>query len=138
MGQLAGDVLWTFEMNDNFLVLGSNSFSGSHFCRFLLEKEYEVTGLSRSTLLAEVFAPWFHDTKNSSRFSFYEIDLNENITDFKKILKEKNINVVVNFAAQSMVGQSWSKPMDWVNTNISSMLEIIQILKKLYKPLYNK
>ncbi|WP_156491547.1 NAD-dependent epimerase/dehydratase family protein, partial [Oleiphilus sp. HI0123] len=33
-------------MADRFLVIGSNSFSGSHFVEHLLEQGYEVIGVS--------------------------------------------------------------------------------------------
>ena len=35
-------------MKKKFLVLGSNSFSGSSFINFLLKKNYKVLGTSRS------------------------------------------------------------------------------------------
>ena len=44
-----------------FLVLGSNSFSGSHFIAETLKKGHIVHGLSRSNEYNDVFLPYKWD-----------------------------------------------------------------------------
>ena len=41
-----------------FLVIGSNSFSGSQFTNFLLKKNFEVLGVSRSDEPDDIFLPY--------------------------------------------------------------------------------
>ena len=42
-------------MRNKFLVIGSNSFSGSHFVDHLLQEELDVVGVSRSEQPDNVF-----------------------------------------------------------------------------------
>ena len=62
-------------MNKQFLVIGSNSFSGASFINYLLNKGYEVFGVSRSKELEKVFLPYKWSSKKNS-FQFTKIDLN--------------------------------------------------------------
>ena len=50
----------------NFLVIGSNSFSGSHFVKKALSSGYEVMGISRSEEPSTAFLPykWPNDKDN--------------------------------------------------------------------------
>ena len=45
-------------MMKKILVIGSNSFSGSHFVDYLLKKKYKVFGFSRSTQPKKGFLPY--------------------------------------------------------------------------------
>jgi len=108
---------------ENFLVIGSNSFSGSHFVNYLLSKGHKTIGVSRSKEIREIFLPYKKNI-NYKLFSFYKIDLN-NDRDVKKLLniiKKFNIKYIVNFAAQGMVAQSWLYPLDWYRTNILGLI----------------
>ena len=42
-------------MGDKFIVVGSNSFTGSHFVRRLLRKGHDVLAISRSDQLDKVY-----------------------------------------------------------------------------------
>ena len=63
-------------MHDNFLVIGSNSFSGANFISRLLENEYEVMGVSRSEQINSVFLP-YSTSLNLSYFQFHQININD-------------------------------------------------------------
>src|SRR3989344_8800308 len=91
------------------LVLGSNSFSGAAFVDYLLSQGLAVIGLSRSAEPHDAFLPY---KKNShlSRFTFHQADLNQDIDRILKICNEANIGYFFNFAAQSMVAESWQYP----------------------------
>lgn len=110
------------------IVLGSNSFSGSHFVNYLLEKtNYEVIGISRSPEPHEIFLPY----KNKSRFKFYQLDLNRDLNKILEIIKTEFVEYVVNYAAQGMVGQSWENPTHWIRTNTLSLIALADELRKL-------
>ena len=66
-------------MSDNFLVIGSNSFSGSHFVRHLIEHGHEVLGVSRSEEPHDVFLPYRWLSNWEEHFSFEQIDLNHDL-----------------------------------------------------------
>lgn len=117
-------------MQKRFLVIGSNSFSGAQFVKFLLEKGNEVVGVSRSNELNDVYLPykWKPTVGN---FSFYKIDINHQLDELIKILNEFKPDYIVNFAAQGMVAQSWETPQDWYQTNVVGQVKLHDQLRKL-------
>ena len=45
-------------MKEKFLILGSNSFSGSNFINFILQKNHKALGISRSNEIRNEFLPY--------------------------------------------------------------------------------
>jgi dTDP-glucose 4,6-dehydratase len=108
-------------MNEKIVVIGSNSFSGSSFVNFCLHQGMEVVGISRSREPIAAFLPYKwpqNDTKFPGAFKFKQLDINHNTDEIASVIKEISANYVVNFAAQSMVAQSWDYPQQWYNTNV--------------------
>lgn len=108
-------------------VIGSNSFSGSSFVDHCLTEGHEVLGVSRSELPHSSFLP-FSTNPNKELFRFNRVDLNTNLPRLQQLLNEFRPDLVVNFSAQSMVGQSWEVPEDWYSTNVVSLSKLINIL----------
>ena len=115
-----------------FLVLGSNSFSGSNFINLLLKNFHFTIGLSRSKELNKVFLPYKY-SRNKNLFKFFKIDINKkkNILKIIRLIKKFRITHVVNFASQSMVAESWNRPIDWYRTNIIAQIEFHEELRKI-------
>lgn len=110
------------------LVIGSNSFSGSHYINYLLEKTtYDIIGVSRSPEKNEVFLSY--KLRQSNRFQFHQYDLNRNIKDIIDLIDRRKIEYVVNFAAQSEVAPSWKNPSHWYQTNVLSLVNLLNQLK---------
>ena len=105
------------------VVIGSNSFSGSNFINFLLENDYEVLALSRSSEYHEVFLPYKWTNKNSSNVTFYQMDINKDIIQIIERIKLFRPKFIINFAALGMVAESWKNPVDWYNTNVVSQVK---------------
>ena len=114
------------------LVLGSNSFSGASFVRHLLQQGLDVIGASRSPEPAEVFLPYKWLTKEQqARFRFIQTDLNHYLEKLERLIQDERIKVIANFAAQSMVGESWDKPDDWMQTNVVSVARLAERLRHI-------
>ena len=110
------------------LVVGSNSFSGSTFVNYALQHGSRVLGASRSTEPLDAFLPYkWHDQSN---FSFHHLDLNRDIKEITSLLHDTRPKFVVNFAAQSMVAESWLNPGDWFMTNTVSTIKFHDELRK--------
>ncbi len=120
-------------MKHPILIIGSNSFAGSSFCDYLLDKKKKVIGVSRSKEINEIFLKYKHNKKYKKNFTFYQIDLNKDkeIKKLIKIIKNKKIKLIINFASQGMVSESWLKPWDWYNTNVVSFSKLLHKLKDL-------
>ncbi|MEK6984294.1 MAG: GDP-mannose 4,6-dehydratase [Nanoarchaeota archaeon] len=111
------------------VVIGSNSFSGSHFINFLLDKtSYEIIGISRSPEKSQIFLPYKRN-KNYSRFTFYQFDLNKDIPAIINLCNQHRPSYVVNFASQSEVAASWHNPSHWYQTNVVSTIAFVEELK---------
>ncbi|MBW2975187.1 GDP-mannose 4,6-dehydratase [Candidatus Woesearchaeota archaeon] len=110
-------------------VIGSNSFSGSHFIDFLLDKtKYAAIGMSRSPEKKDIYLPYKRGSL--SEFEFHQLDLNKDMGRILDILDKEEPPYIVNFASQSMVGQSWEHPEHWYRTNVLSTVELINSLKE--------
>lgn len=117
------------EGNECFLVIGSNSFTGSHFISYLLSKGIRCVGISRSQELNQTFLEYKQNNKEEFLFEFYQYDLNKNLPEIIALIKKRKFSHIVNFAAQSMVGQSWNAPQDWYLTNLVSLSMLINEIK---------
>lgn len=117
-------------MKKKFLIIGSNSFSGAQFVKYLLNNECEVIGVSRSAELDIVYLP-YKWLKNQPQFTFFQIDINHQLGELIDICKKVKPEFVVNFAAQGMVAQSWEAPQDWYQTNVVGQVKLHDQLRKL-------
>ena len=113
-----------------FLVLGSNSFSGASFCDFMAEKGYDVIATSRSKEPHEALLPYVWKGRRGL-VRFEQVDINHDLEKLSALMKRERISHVVNFAAQSMVGQSWDHPDDWMMTNVVSTVRLHVLLRGL-------
>lgn len=116
---------------EKIAVIGSNSFSGATFVRYLLDKGHDVLGFSRSQELEDVFLPYKWLKEVSDRFHFEQTDLNRDLGKLIEILTEEKPSHIVNFSALGMVAQSWKKPEDWYQTNIVAQVKLHDQLRKL-------
>lgn len=111
-------------------IIGSNSFSGSSFARYQLELGETVICLSRSAEKKKAFLP-YRQIRPKKNLIFRQVDLNHNLDSLQHCLKEFKPNVVVNFAAQSMVAESWETPWDWYETNVTSLSKLTSLLSNI-------
>jgi len=116
-------------MSIKIVVIGSNSFSGSHFVDYALEMNAHVIGISRSLEPSYVFLPYKKNT-NIKNFFFYQLDLNEDLEKIMDVIKDNRPDYVINFAAQSMVAESWLFPEHWFQTNVVSNVKFHDKLRK--------
>jgi dTDP-glucose 4,6-dehydratase len=112
------------------VVIGGNSFSGSNTIRTLLKNGFEVLSFGRSEELDIPFNPYKKlVTKNNFRFERGRLNdedqsISLEITRFKP-------KIVLNFAAQSMVAESWQKSEDWYEANVVGIAKLANELKHL-------
>jgi dTDP-glucose 4,6-dehydratase len=114
--------------HEKFLILGSNSFSGATFADYLAANGYDVLATSRSDEPHDAFLPYKWQ-KRPGKVRFKRIDLNNDLEAVKLLLAAERPTHVVNFAAQSMVGESWLYPDHWMMTNVVSAVRLHDILR---------
>ncbi len=103
------------------VVIGSNSFSGASFVDALTRQGHEVSGCGRSPEPHPAFTPYKWGLR-SGTFKFYQYDLNHDLVPLMELIEREKPAYVVNFAAQSMVAESWKNPDHWFMTNVVSTI----------------
>lgn len=111
------------------LVIGSNSFSGAQYAKYLLEHGGEVVGISRSAEPHRAFLPY--RWKEHAGFRFRQLDLNHDLDAIEALVRAERFPVIANFAAQSMVAESWQNPDHWFMTNVVSTARLHERLRKM-------
>lgn len=110
-------------------VIGSNSFSGATFVAHALRKGAQVIGISRSQEPEAAFLP-YRWSGAADNFRFHALDINSDLEAIMALLKRERPGCIVNFAAQSMVGQSWEFPEHWFMTNAVSTVKLQNLLRQ--------
>lgn len=85
--------------------------------------------MSRSTEPHEAFLPYrWGDTAKA--FRFFPYNLNKHLDEIMGLLDKELPAYVVNFAAQSMVGESWKYPEHWFQTNVVATVKLHDQLRQ--------
>ncbi|MFY0650466.1 MAG: NAD-dependent epimerase/dehydratase family protein [Cyclobacteriaceae bacterium] len=118
------------ENSTNILITGSAGFIGFHLCKRLCLEGYQVTGLDNLNDYYDVDLKLERTRilKERSNFEFVKIDLNDD--KLKEIFSEKKFDYVINLAAQAGVRHSIEEPDDYVYSNISGFVRLIECCKK--------
>lgn len=110
------------------LVTGGAGYIGSHTCVELLENGYDIVILDNfSNSKPKALESIKKITKKD--FKFYEGNLiDEELLE--KIFTEEKIDAVIDFAAYKAVGESVSKPIEYYINNVSTILNLLKVMKK--------
>ena len=102
-----------------------------------LSAGHPVWGISRSVQPNPVFLPYLwsqvdgeESLANAGNFSFHQIDLNNDLNELLDLVNQVEPEIVVNFAAQGMVAESWLNPTHWYHTNIVAQVALHDALRQ--------
>ena len=113
----------------NILVTGGAGFIGSNFIRYMLNKykDYKIVNLDLLTYAGNIKS--LYDIQDNPNYLFVKGDIADNkLVD--KIVLEKKIDVIINFAAESHVDKSITNPDIFVKTNILGTQNLLEVAKK--------
>jgi dTDP-glucose 4,6-dehydratase len=108
------------------LVLGANSFAGAAYIKKASSPSTRIVGVSRSELSSLTRLIVGQNDQNR----YEQIDINLNLPDLLEIFESFQPEVIIDFAGQGMVAESWSNPNQWYTTNLISKIKILEFLKK--------
>lgn len=104
----------------NILVCGGAGYIGSHMVAYLLESGHDV-------VILDNLQTGHKDSLLGGKF--YIGDLKDNkILD--KVFTENKIDAVIDFAANSLVGESVENPLKYFDNNISSTIKLLEAMNK--------
>lgn len=112
------------------IITGITGQDGAYLSQFLLEKGYRVIGLIRPGVEENYFGFNYLEIKDEIIFIECNLLNLENITD---IFKEFKPDEVYNLAAQSSVGLSFEKPLETIEFNILSVVNLLEAIKNVDK-----
>ena len=109
------------------LVTGGAGFIGSNFIRYIIKKypDYKIINLDKLTYAGNLDN--LKDIKNSSNYTFIKGDICD-----RRIVNElsKDVNAIVNFAAESHVDRSIIDASDFIRTNIDGTYNLLEATKR--------
>ncbi|ACS91092.1 dTDP-glucose 4,6-dehydratase [Thermococcus sibiricus] len=110
------------------LVTGGMGFIGSNFIRYVLDKhdDWEVINLDKLGYGSNPAN--LKDFEGDERYTFVKGDIN----DFELVSKLiKEVDAVVNFAAESHVDRSISTPYAFIESNVLGVYTILEAIRKV-------
>ena len=120
----------------NILVTGGAGFVGSHFIRFIFNKNTfngKVINVDKLTYSGNLEN--LEDVENKFGKNKYYFE-KEDICDFnkmKEIFQKYDIDTVVNFAAESHVDRSIYGPKDFIQTNIVGTFNLLEVAREYWR-----
>ena len=110
------------------LVCGGAGFIGSNFIHYMLEKYNDIKIINYDKLTYAGNPENLKDVENNNRYTFIKGD----ITDSEKLeTVSKNVNFIVNFAAETHVDRSiYEGSKEFVLTNTLGVQTILDIVRK--------
>lgn len=110
------------------LITGCAGFIGSHLTELFLEKGHTVVGIDNFDPFysKELKAKNLTVAKNNKNFSFIELDIRES-AEFSTL--PKDIELVIHLAAKAGVRPSIEAPKDYIDTNITGTINILEWMK---------
>lgn len=104
-----------------YLITGANGFCGRHIVN-IIPKNNDIYGISRN-IPEELILEHPHVT-------YERLNLLDHSSIFE-FLKNNTPNYIIHLAAESSVGLSWKGPINMLNNNIFSQINIFEALREL-------
>lgn len=105
----------------SILVLGGAGYIGSHAVNQLIDKNYDV-------IVVDNLATGHEDAINK-KAKFYKGDIRDK-EFLSGVFDKENIEGVIHFAANSLVGESMEKPLKYFNNNVYGMQILLEVMQE--------
>ena len=112
------------------IVTGGYGFIGSNLIRHLLKKNYFVINIDKISYASNKYN--LEDLKKNSKYVFIKSDIG-NQKKIIKILKKYKPSLLFNLAAETHVDRSIDSPKQFIDNNILSLFNLLEVIRK-----YNK
>lgn len=115
----------------NIMVTGGAGFIGANFVKYILkQKEIKVINVDKLTYAGNLEN--LKDLEENKNYIFKKADICDK-KEIENIMKEYQIDVIINFAAESHVDRSIEDPTEFINTNIKGTQNLLDIARKAWQ-----
>lgn len=104
----------------NILITGGAGYIGSHTVKYFQEQNEKI-------IVVDNLQSGHEESINVKHF--YKIDIRDK-DQIDKVFKKHNIEAVIHFAANSLVGESMEKPYEYYHNNVYGMLCLLDVMKE--------
>jgi UDP-glucose 4-epimerase len=104
----------------SILITGGAGYIGSHTVKFFLKQNENV-------IIVDNLQSGYKKSLNVEHF--YQIDI-KNKEELDKVFKNHNIEAVIHFAANSIVGESMENPYKYYNNNFYGTMCLLDVMKE--------
>ncbi|OGH76848.1 MAG: dTDP-glucose 4,6-dehydratase [Candidatus Magasanikbacteria bacterium RIFOXYA2_FULL_40_20] len=113
----------------NLLICGGAGFMGSHFVKYILNKypDYTVVNFDKLTYAGNLDN--LKDIADNPKYKFVKGDICD-ADAVAKAVKENEIDVIINYAAETHVDRSVMDPIAFLKTNIFGTYNLLEAVKK--------
>jgi len=115
----------------NILITGGAGFIGSNFIRYALEQDPELRLVNLDLLTYAGSLENLQDLPDLDRHFFVQGDICD-AELVEKLLRDQQIDTVVNFAAESHVDRSITGPLPFVQTNVMGTAVLLDETRKYW------
>jgi dTDP-glucose 4,6-dehydratase len=111
------------------LVTGGAGFIGSNFARYMLDKykDYKIVNLDKLTYAGNIEN--IKDLEANGRHSFVKGDICD-LRLVEKLVKREEVDVIVNFAAETHVDRSIADPEAFIRTDVFGTYTLLEVARK--------
>ena len=114
---------------NTYLITGGCGFIGSNFIRYLLNKDQACRVINLDKLTYAGNPENLKEVKNDSRYHFLQGDICDKLI-VEQIFSDYHPEIVINFAAESHVDRSITKPDDFIQTDIMGVFVLLESSRK--------
>ena len=125
MGLSKPSIDLSFWRSKHVLITGHTGFKGSWLTKWLLEIGASVSGYA---LAPKTDRDLFNQLEISALNSHLIGDIRDYIS-IKKAVEDANPDVIFHLAAQSIVSQSYSDPLETWTTNVNGSLQLLEVIR---------
>jgi dTDP-glucose 4,6-dehydratase len=116
-------------MKNKILVTGGAGFMGSYFIKYLIAKHPYIEIINFDALTYAGNLDNLKSLTDNGRYIFIKGDITD-IDLIDKTVQDNNIELIVNFAAETHVDNSIKSPLQAINTNVMGVASILEVVRK--------
>ena len=110
------------------LVTGNTGFKGSWMTMMLLHLQAEIVGYALEPEVNGI--PMYDQLKLNKKIKQYINDI-RSYEDIKKCIKETKPDIIFHLAAQSLVRESYVKPLETIDINVMGTVNLLEAVREL-------